>query len=84
MQNRRDVATPLIGGQIFRKEFAKRSRLVTVDDNQHGVYVYGGNACALNIGTSWLVDGKLPRDTDCEASPTAGPRPGGGGPGMIG
>lgn len=84
MQNRRDVATPLIGGQIYRSEFAKRSRLVTVDDNQHGVYVYGGNACALNIGTSWLVDGKLPRDTDCEASPTAGLRRGGGGPGMIG
>ncbi|MEU6718413.1 hypothetical protein ABZ897_43710 [Nonomuraea sp. NPDC046802] len=41
------------------------------------------NACALNIGTSWLVDGKLPRDTGCEASPTAGLRPGGGGPGMI-
>ncbi|MFC7641690.1 alpha/beta hydrolase [Streptosporangium lutulentum] len=66
MQNRRDAATPLQGGQIYRREFAKRSRLVTVDDNRHGVYVYGGNACALNIGTAWLVDGWLPRDTNCE------------------
>ncbi|WP_250032775.1 alpha/beta hydrolase [Paractinoplanes maris] len=73
MQNRRDVATPLLGGQIFRKNFANRSRLVTVDDNQHGVYVYGGNACALNIGTAWLVDGKLPKDTSCAASTTSGP-----------
>ncbi|BCB75209.1 alpha/beta hydrolase [Phytohabitans flavus] len=68
MQNRRDAATPLQGGQIYRREFAKRSRLVTVDDNRHGVYVYGGNACALIVGTAWLVDGKLPRDTDCAAS----------------
>ncbi|MFI5933855.1 alpha/beta hydrolase [Actinoplanes sp. NPDC051494] len=72
MQNRRDVATPLLGGQIFRKKFANRSRLVAVDDNQHGVYVYGGNPCALNIGTSWLVDGKLPKDTNCPASPSSG------------
>lgn len=68
MQNRRDAATPLQGGQIFRRAFAGRSRLVTVDDNRHGVYVYGGNACALGVGTAWLVDGKLPRDTDCPAS----------------
>ncbi|MCY1136570.1 alpha/beta fold hydrolase [Actinoplanes sp. Pm04-4] len=73
MQNRRDVATPLVGGQIFRTKFAHRSRLVTVDDNQHGVYVYGGNACALTVGTAWLVDGKFPKDTDCAASPAAGP-----------
>jgi pimeloyl-ACP methyl ester carboxylesterase len=68
LQNRRDVATPLRGGQIIRKKFAVRSRLVTVDDNRHGVYVYGGNPCALNIGTAWLVDGELPKDTNCEAS----------------
>nr|WP_255645826.1 alpha/beta hydrolase [Actinoplanes polyasparticus] len=65
LQNRRDVATPLVGAQILRREFAQRSRLVTVDDNQHGVYVFGGNACALNVGTAWLVEGKLPRDSNC-------------------
>jgi hypothetical protein len=67
MQNRRDVATPLEGAQIIRREFAERSRLVMVDDNQHGVYVYGDNACALTIGTDWLVNGDLPRDTTCES-----------------
>ncbi|WP_444948034.1 alpha/beta fold hydrolase [Micromonospora ureilytica] len=68
MQNRRDAATPLVGGQIYRKKFAQRSRLVTVDDNRHGVYVYGGNACALIIGTAWLVDGERFKDTSCPAS----------------
>ncbi len=68
MQNRRDAATPLLGGQIYRKKFAQRSRLVTVDDNRHGVYVYGGNACALNVGTAWLVDGERFQDTSCPAS----------------
>nr|WP_221379881.1 alpha/beta hydrolase [Actinoplanes polyasparticus] len=65
LQNRLDVATPLVGGQILRREFAQRSRLVTVGDNQHGVYVFGSNACALNVGTAWLVEGKLPRDSNC-------------------
>ncbi|MBL7260095.1 alpha/beta hydrolase [Paractinoplanes lichenicola] len=65
LQNRLDLATPLVGAQLLRRDFAQRSRLVTVDDNQHGVYVFGGNACALNVGTAWLVDGKLPRDSKC-------------------
>ncbi|WP_444948036.1 alpha/beta hydrolase [Micromonospora ureilytica] len=65
---RRGAATPLVGGHIYRKEFAQRSRLVTVDDNPHGVYVHVGNACALIVGTVWLVDGELFKDTDCPAS----------------
>ncbi|WP_250007857.1 alpha/beta fold hydrolase [Actinoplanes sp. M2I2] len=72
LQNRRDAATPLRGGQIIRAKFADRSRLVTVDENQHGVYVYDDNPCALNIGTAWLVDGVLPPDTNCAASQRSG------------
>jgi hypothetical protein len=68
LQNRRDTATPIQGGQLYRRAFAQRSRLVTVDDNRHGVYVYGGNACALNAGTAWLVDGRSFQDTSCPAS----------------
>jgi pimeloyl-ACP methyl ester carboxylesterase len=68
LQNRRDTATPLLGGQLYRRQFAQRSRLVTVDDNRHGVYVYGGNACALNVGTAWLVHGRPFRDLSCPPS----------------
>ncbi|MCO8277922.1 alpha/beta hydrolase [Actinoplanes sp. TRM 88003] len=72
LQNRRDAGTPLRGGQIIREKFAHRSRLVTVDENQHGVYVFGDNPCALDIGTAWLVDGVLPPDTNCAASTRSG------------
>ena len=73
MQNQRDAATPLRGGQIFRKEFANRSRLVTVDANQHGVYIFDDNPCALNVGTAWLVDGELPaQDVKCKAATRSG------------
>lgn len=69
LQNRRDPVTPLAGGQLLRKKLGDRSRLVTVDDSGHGVYVLGGNACALNVGTAFLVDGELPaRDMTCRAS----------------
>jgi pimeloyl-ACP methyl ester carboxylesterase len=69
LQNRRDPVTPLAGGQALHEKFGDRSRLVTVDGSGHGVYVLGGNACALNIGTRYLVDGELPaRDTSCRAS----------------
>ncbi|MFF0228448.1 alpha/beta hydrolase [Streptomyces sp. NPDC004629] len=69
MQNRHDPVTPLRGGQLFRKKFTDRSRLVTADGSGHGVYVYGGNACALNVGTAWLVDGVMPeKDVKCRAS----------------
>ncbi|MFD8283048.1 alpha/beta hydrolase [Streptomyces solisilvae] len=69
MQNRHDPVTPLLGGQLFRKKFTDRSRLVTADGSGHGVYVYGGNACALNVGTAWLADGVMPeKDVMCRAS----------------
>lgn len=66
LQNRRDPGTPLAGGQMLRQAFEQRSRLVTVDGSGHGVYVYGDNACALDVTTAFLVQGTLPRrDTSC-------------------
>lgn len=66
LQNRRDPGTSLTGGQLLRRAFAQRSRMVTVDESGHGVYVYGHNACALNVTTGFLVHGTLPhRDTSC-------------------
>ncbi|MEU5373901.1 alpha/beta hydrolase, partial [Streptomyces sp. NPDC005951] len=50
------------------KKFADRSRLVSVDDSGHGVYVYGDNPCALNTTTRYLVDGTMPKtDAFCPA-----------------
>ncbi len=41
---------------------------MTAEGSGHGVYVLGGNACALNLTTSYLVDGVLPaEDTTCRA-----------------
>jgi TAP-like protein len=41
---------------------------VTVADSGHGVYVLGGNACALNLATAYLVSGKMPaRDISCRS-----------------
>ncbi|MFF5219346.1 alpha/beta hydrolase [Micromonospora sp. NPDC000442] len=63
--NLRDPGTPHRGGELIREKFAKRSRLVSVDGSGHGVYVYGDNACALNVTTAYLVDGTMPKDTSC-------------------
>ena len=68
VQNRRDPATPLRGGQLARDKFGDRSRLVTVDQSGHGAYVLHDNACALETTTKFLVDGTLPkRDVSCRA-----------------
>jgi pimeloyl-ACP methyl ester carboxylesterase len=67
LQNRHDPVTPYAGGKLLREKLGERSRLVTADGSGHGVYVLGGNACALNITTSYLVEGKLPAtDTTCQ------------------
>lgn len=69
MQHLRDPATPHVGGQIARQAFGDRARLVSIDDGGHGAYVFGTNACALNTGTTFLLDGNLPkRDAFCRAS----------------
>ncbi|MFF0307474.1 alpha/beta hydrolase [Streptosporangium sp. NPDC004379] len=68
LQNRRDPVTPLAGGRLLREKFEKRSRLVVADESGHGVYVLGGNACALNVTTSYLVDGTMPAgDRTCRS-----------------
>ncbi|EWC61152.1 hypothetical protein UO65_3572 [Actinokineospora spheciospongiae] len=69
LQNQHDVPTPHRGGELLREKFAQRSRMVSVEGSGHGVYVVGGNACALNVTTTYLVDGSLPRDQRCKASP---------------
>ncbi|GLY18028.1 alpha/beta hydrolase [Kineosporia sp. NBRC 101677] len=69
LQNRHDPVTPLSGGELLRDRFEKRSRLVTVEGSGHGVYVLGGNACALNVTTSYLLTGKLPeKDLTCPST----------------
>ncbi|WP_410658833.1 alpha/beta hydrolase [Amycolatopsis sp. lyj-112] len=66
VQNRRDAPTPLRGGQMLREKFEDRSRLLTVDGGGHGVYVLGGNPCALNVTTKYLAEGVMPaRDEFC-------------------
>ncbi|MEU8607865.1 alpha/beta hydrolase [Actinoplanes sp. NPDC048791] len=68
LQNRRDPVTPAVNAELLRRKFGQRARLVTADDSGHGVYVLGGNACALNLTTAYLVDGKLPaRDVACRS-----------------
>ncbi|QFU86833.1 alpha/beta hydrolase [Amycolatopsis sp. YIM 10] len=67
VQNERDASTPLLGGQIMREKFENRSRLLSIDGSGHGGYVLGTNACALNVTTSFLVDGKMPEDQRCAA-----------------
>ena len=66
LQNRHDPVTPLAGGTLLREKFGRRAALVTVEGSGHGVYVFGDNACALNVTTSYLVKGTMPvRDTVC-------------------
>ncbi|GAB7039399.1 MULTISPECIES: alpha/beta hydrolase [Catenuloplanes] len=66
VQNRHDPVTPLAGGRLLRSAFGAGSRLLTVNGSGHGVYVLGGDACALNVTTAYLTDGRLPaRDTVC-------------------
>ncbi|WP_209312243.1 alpha/beta hydrolase [Streptomyces lonarensis] len=62
VQNKLDPATPHLGGEMLREKFENRSRMVSVDDAGHGVYVLSGNSCALNTTTRYLVDGEMPED----------------------
>ncbi|MGW1738281.1 alpha/beta hydrolase [Nocardia sp. NPDC001965] len=69
VQHRRDVPTPYHGGELLREKFGDRARLVSVDGSGHGVYVLGGNACARDITTDYLVDGAMPEnDMSCGPS----------------
>ncbi|GAB3561889.1 hypothetical protein GCM10027445_01460 [Amycolatopsis endophytica] len=62
VQNRHNPATPHRGGELIDEKVGDRSRLVSLEGSGHGAYVVGGNACALNTTTSFLVAGTLPRD----------------------
>jgi hypothetical protein len=72
LQNFRDPATTYPGAVQLRQAFAKRSKLVSVDQGGHGVYVITDNTCAGDIATAYLVDGTLPgHDRFCAAEPSA-------------
>ncbi|MCY1140892.1 alpha/beta hydrolase [Actinoplanes sp. Pm04-4] len=46
------------------RKLGPRATLITAEESGHGTYVLGDNACALNLATAYLVDGKRPaRDT---------------------
>lgn len=69
VQSRNDPATPHRGAELLRERFGDRARLVSVDDSGHGAYVLGGNACASDVTTRYLVDGEMPTDdVSCPAS----------------
>lgn len=69
VQNLYDPATPHRGAELLRERFGDRARLVSVDDSGHGAYVLGGNACASEVTTRYLVDGEMPADdVSCPAS----------------
>lgn len=64
-----DLSTPHRGAEMLREKLGDRARLVSVDAGGHGAYVIGGNACAWNTTTSYLVDGEMPKhDVACRAS----------------
>lgn len=68
-QNLRDPNTPLVGARHMRAALGDRARLVTADQGGHGAYLSGGNACLDEIGTEFLVSGKLPA-TDVHCGPS--------------
>lgn len=72
VQNLRDPATPYFGALGMRLALGGRSRLVSIDAGDHGVFAFGVNACADAIVTAFLVSGSLPdEDPFCDADETA-------------
>ncbi|MFE4449279.1 alpha/beta hydrolase [Streptomyces sp. NPDC056796] len=71
VQNERDPGTPLVGARELRRAFGGRATLVTADQGGHGVYPYGGNTCAKDAATAFLITGERPvRDLACAAEPS--------------
>jgi pimeloyl-ACP methyl ester carboxylesterase len=60
MENLRDPATPLPGAVELAAALGHRTRLVTVDQGGHGVYLLGTNVCANDISTRFLLTGERP------------------------
>ncbi len=70
VQTLRDPATPWFGAVGMRFALGQRSRSVTVDAGDHGVYMLGVSECADAATTFFLVTGQLPaRDQFCPAEP---------------
>ncbi|QTE31070.1 alpha/beta hydrolase [Pengzhenrongella sicca] len=66
VQHRRDPVTPYAGSAMLHERFDNRSKPVSVDGSGHGVFIYGDSACADNLTTTFLVDGKMPsKDRRC-------------------
>jgi pimeloyl-ACP methyl ester carboxylesterase len=70
MENLRDPATPLPGALEMRAALGQRTRIVTVDQGGHGVYLLTTNQCANNTVTDYLVTGHRPGDSFCPSEPT--------------
>lgn len=68
VQNLRDPATPLGGAKEMRRALGDRTRMVSVDDGGHGVWLTSENACGNNAVNRFFVDGERPaRDSACAA-----------------
>src|SRR5205085_3184980 len=75
LENLRDPATPRAGALGMRDALHRRSRLVTVDQGGHGVYIVTPNACAGDIATAFLIGGSLPSsDPFCPAEAPDAPQ----------
>jgi pimeloyl-ACP methyl ester carboxylesterase len=71
LQNERDLATTYTGALQMHTDLGHRSRLVSVDEGGHGVYVFNPNTCANDAATAYLVNGTFPSsDVLCPANPT--------------
>jgi len=60
MENLRDPATPLPGARELTAALGRHTRLVTVDQGGHGVYLFGANTCANDVVTHYLTTGVRP------------------------
>lgn len=60
MENLRDPATPLPGAVELVAALGHRTRLVTVDQGGHGVFLFGADACGNAVVTRYLADGVRP------------------------
>jgi pimeloyl-ACP methyl ester carboxylesterase len=60
VENLRDPATPLPGAVELVAALGHRTRLVTVNQGGHGVYLLNTNACGNDVVTRYLVDGVRP------------------------
>jgi hypothetical protein len=68
----------LAGALSTRRAFGDRAAMLTIDQGGHGAYVVGGNRCANDEVTEYLLGGQLPaHDVECaaEASTIAGTVP---------